>query len=99
MRIKLILATAVGLLLCTLATMELPELINLVDDTSNDFSLVVFAENTVVALKVQMLTQVRPARADIQPRQADEYFQSHSLIRTFRTSDNDMLHVLCVQRI
>ena len=99
MRVKLILATVVGLLFCTVATMELPELTNLVDDTSNDFSLVVFAENTVTAVKTRMLPQGRPVLADIQPRQADEHFQSHSLIRTFQASDDDMLHVLCVQRI
>lgn len=99
MRIKLTLATVVGLLFCTVATLELPELINLVDDTSNDFSLVVFAENTVTAVKTRMLTRVRPVLADIQPRQADEYFQYPSLIRTFQASDDDMLHVLCVQRI
>ena len=99
MRIKLTLATAVGLLFCTLATMELPELINLVDDTTNDFSLVVFAESTVTAVKTRMLPQGRPALADIQPRQAAEYFQSHSLIPTSQASGNDMLHVFCVQRI
>jgi hypothetical protein len=69
----------------------------LVDDTSNDFSLVVFAENTVTAVKMRMLPQGRPVLADIQPRQADEYFQSRSLIGTFQASD-DMLHMLCVQR-
>lgn len=99
MRIKLTLATVVGLLFCTVATMELPELINLVDDTSNDFSLVVFAENTVTAVKMRMLTQGRPVLADIQLRQADEYFQSHALIRTFQASNDNMLKLLCVQRI
>ena len=39
MRAKLILATLVGLLLCSLATLEITELSRLADDTSNDFSL------------------------------------------------------------
>ena len=37
---KLILAVLVGLLFCTLATLETTELLNLADDTSNDFSLI-----------------------------------------------------------
>jgi hypothetical protein len=98
-KLTLMTLTVVGLLFCTLATMELSELINLADDSSNDFSLVVFAENTVTAIKTRALPQGRPLLRDIQPRQADEYFQSHSLIRTFQASDDDMLHVLCVQRI
>jgi hypothetical protein len=47
MRTKLSLALMVSLLFCTLATLELPELIHLTDDTSNDYSLVIFSENTV----------------------------------------------------
>ena len=39
-RIKLIPAIAVGLLFCSLATLEFPELLTLSDNTSNDFSLV-----------------------------------------------------------
>jgi hypothetical protein len=39
MRAKLILVTLVGLLLCSLATLEITELARLADDTSNDFSL------------------------------------------------------------
>ena len=49
LRIKLPFAIVVGLLFCTLATMELPELINLVDDTSNDFSLIVFVKNAATS--------------------------------------------------
>ncbi len=102
MRIKLTLATVVGLLFCTLATMELPELINLVDDTSNDFSLVVFAENVMTVVKNRMLPQGRPVLADIPRQQAAATFQAHSFasLQTHsltRTSD-DTLHLSCVQR-
>jgi hypothetical protein len=98
MRTKLTLATVIGLLFCTLATMELPELIKLVDNTSNDFSLIVFAESTVTAVKTRMLPQGRPVSAHVQSRQTAAYFQSHSLFRNLQASDDDMLHVLCVQR-
>jgi len=39
MRAKLILVTLVGLLFCSLATLETTELLKLADDISNDFSL------------------------------------------------------------
>ena len=39
MRARLILAVLAGVLFCSLATIELTELIRLADDTSNDFSL------------------------------------------------------------
>jgi hypothetical protein len=95
MRLKLIVAIVVSLLLCTLATLELPELINLTDDTSNDFSLVVFVENTAVAVKDQMVHLERhPVLAGIQCRRPAPGFRSHSLVRS---SDN-MLHSLCIQR-
>ena len=42
MRLKLTLAIAFGLLFCSLAMLEFPELVSLTDNTSNDFSLVVF---------------------------------------------------------
>jgi hypothetical protein len=97
LRIKLPFAIVVGLLFCTLATMELPELINLVDDTSNDFSLIVFVKNAATVVKVQMLRKGRPALADVQPRQATARFSTRSLIQTFYTL-GDTLHLLCVQR-
>lgn len=53
MRIRLILALVVGLLFCTLSTLEFPELVNLTDDTSNDFSLAVFQTNDSRAVQRQ----------------------------------------------
>jgi len=41
-RIRISFSIVVALLFCTLATLELPELINLTDNTSNDYSLTVF---------------------------------------------------------
>jgi hypothetical protein len=54
MRIKIVLAIAVGLLLCSIGTLELPELVNLSDNTSNDFSLRLSGDcTTIVAKKKQ----------------------------------------------
>ena len=86
MRIKLTLAIVVGLLICAL-----------VDNTSNDFSLVVFANDAVTVVEIQMLPQALPVLADIQRRQADACFPTHSLTQSFRTSD-DFLHASCVTR-
>jgi hypothetical protein len=96
-RIKLTLAIVVGLLFCALAIRELPELINLVDDTSNDFSLVVFPKDAVTVVKIQILPQGQPVLADIQRRQAALGFPTRSLFQNFRTPD-DILHVSCVLR-
>jgi hypothetical protein len=52
-RIRICLAVVVGLLFCTLATLELPELVNLSDDTSNDYSLTVFQNYEVEAHQKQ----------------------------------------------
>ena len=97
MRIKLTLAMAVGLMFCTLATMELPELIKLVDDTSNDFSLVVIAKDALKIVKIQILPPGQPVFADFQRRQAALCFPTHPLIQTFRTP-GEVLHVFCVLR-
>ena len=108
MRIKLTLAIVVGFLFCTLLAMEFPELVNLVDDTSNDFCLIVFVKNAVAvvktqmknavtAVKTEMLHQRRLALADVRRRQAAASFPAYSLMQTFQTSD-DTLHLLCIQR-
>ncbi|MFY9729980.1 MAG: hypothetical protein WAK24_05190 [Candidatus Acidiferrales bacterium] len=97
MRIKLTLAIVVGLLFCALVIREIPELINLVDDTSNDFSLVVFAKDALKVVKIQILPPGQPVFADIQCRQAALCFPTHPLIQTFQTPD-DVLHVSCVLR-
>jgi hypothetical protein len=88
---------AVGLMFCALTTMEFPELIKLVDDTSNDFSLVLFVKNAPSVVKVQMPRQGRPTSADALRRHAAAFFSAHSLIPVFHASV-DMLHMLCLQR-
>jgi hypothetical protein len=98
MRIKLTFAIVVGLLFCSIATLELPELINLVDDTSNDFSVVVLTKRAVTIVKVQPLDlNIRPVLADIQGRQPSGCLPPQYLIQPFDTP-NDLLHLLHVQR-
>ena len=97
MRIRLTLAIAAGLLLCSLATIEIPELIHLADDTSNDYSLVVFVRNSITVVTGQVAHQEFPvsARVSLEPNAGSS--STHSLILPLQTS-GDMLHLLCVQR-
>jgi hypothetical protein len=44
---RLIFATLIGFLLCSLATVETTELLRLADDTSNDFSLPIVRQMTL----------------------------------------------------
>jgi len=97
--IKLTLATVVGLLICSLAALEFPELVNLIDDTSNDYSLVLLVKDASTASKVPpgMLAQGRGGLADTQSRLTAASCWTDSLIQPLRTPD-DMLRLLCVQR-
>jgi hypothetical protein len=96
MRLKVIFFVVVGLLFCSLATLETTECLKLVDDTSNDFSLLNVEANTSSAVVRQshesqpkaipapIPSQQPKARPDI-PVSAD-------------TSKNDLQHVLCILR-
>lgn len=97
MRVRLTLAMVVGLLFCALATLEIPELVNLVVDTSNDFSLVVFIKNAPSAVKAQVPFQGRRVFAGAQRPQVTAYSPAGSFRLTSQHSD-DLLHVLCIQR-
>jgi hypothetical protein len=96
-RTELTLALVVGLLFCSLATMEVPELINLVDNTSNDFSLVVFVKNAPTTVEVRMRHQGRPGLPSVPRSRQPSVLRTHSSILSLQAS-GDMLHVLCVQR-
>jgi hypothetical protein len=68
MRIKLILAIAVGLLFCSLATLEFPELLTLSDSTSNDFSLVLLVtpERVWTGGEGKVVNAIRVAHCPVQ---------------------------------
>jgi len=64
MRARLIFAALVGLLFCSLATLETAELLKLADDTSNDFSLLGTqreASPTVVRQSLEVQPKAIPA--------------------------------------
>jgi hypothetical protein len=86
-----------GILLCALATRELPELTRLVDNTSNDYSTTIFQKSSTPTVTHQapavaryILTSVRtlefvPAMVDSKPIE-------------FLSPPADLLHLLCTQR-
>lgn len=98
MSIKLALAMAVGLLLCSLATLEFPELVTLSDNTSNDFSLQVLGGGRAIA--VQKNQTPRPERSAI-PEVARLLHSATPRVFDFSLSlqsTNDLLRLLCIQR-
>jgi hypothetical protein len=94
MRIRLTLAIVVGLLFCTLAALELPELINLTDDTSNDFSLLSAQQETSAVVSQSHVRQpiILPARSDRkQPNDRARFVSSVCAAK-------ESLHLLCTLR-
>jgi hypothetical protein len=96
MRLKVIFFVVVGLLFCSLATLETTECLKLVDDTSNDFSLLNVEANTSSAVVRQSLeSQPKAIPAPIPSQQPkarpDIPVSAHS-------SKNDLLRVLCILR-
>ena len=92
---RIVLTTILGLLFCCLITLEFPELLNLNDDTSNDYSLVIFGTNA----------------GDVMQEQAPGFppkteFESHNKTKPIvhvqpHTSSfevTEVLHLLCIQR-
>ena len=92
MRAKLILVTLVGLLFCSLATLETTELLKLADDTSNDFSLSQSEHETSSAI-------VRKSVA-VQPGAFPTTHESEPRRRAAGSSypAKDFLHFLCIMR-
>jgi hypothetical protein len=98
-RNRLSLAIVAGLLFCTLVALELPELLNLTDDTSNDFSLLCTQQDASAVVSQSHVRQtivrqtiVLPARSDC--KQPNERARFISSLRTPKES----LHLLCALR-
>jgi hypothetical protein len=99
MRIRLSVAIVVGLLFCTLAALELPELISLTDDTSNDFSLLDTQQETLVVVSDFHLRQPVSSPLGMSPSSSDRKHPNgpapvFSSVRTAKES----LHLLCTLR-
>jgi hypothetical protein len=95
MRPKLIIFVVVGLLFCSLATLETGEFLKLIDDTSNDFSLVnVEVDTASVVVRQSQDSQAKAALAPI----ASEQPKASPVTSGPCDSTKDLLHLLCVIR-
>jgi hypothetical protein len=96
MRPRVIFFVIVGLLFCSLATLETTELFKLVDDTSNDFSLLNVDSNTSSTLLRQSQESRPKALPAPIPRRRPEVRPAIS--QASQNVSHDLLHVLCVIR-
>jgi hypothetical protein len=98
MRLKVIFFIVVGLLFCSLATLETGEFLKLTDDTSNDFSLLNVEANSSSSI-VRQAQESRPKAvpAPIQRRQPKQP-KVRPAISGSSNASSDLLHVLCVIR-
>jgi hypothetical protein len=95
MRPKVIYFVMVGLLFCSLATLETAEFLKLADDTSNDFSLLNVELDTSSAIVLQSHdSQPKAVPATIQNEQP----KVRPNISDSSNASADLLHVLCVIR-
>jgi hypothetical protein len=96
LRVKLVLAMIAGMLFCTLATLEVPELLTLTDNTSNDYSLTAVQETSPPSVQRQAAEspRVRTFKISTPRRQSAARLQAVS----FEPSVGDFLHSLCILR-
>jgi hypothetical protein len=97
MRIKVILAIAVGLLFCSLSTLEFPELMSLSDNTSNDFSVAVFRSDSGMAVRKQMPRSQRGPRLTATGKRQSAALD-HIGIPVVSVSSDNFLRLFCIQR-
>jgi hypothetical protein len=94
-QVSLFLMTAV--LLCAVSTLEIPELLLLVDNTSNDYSTVIFQKNAPSTLANQS-PAVSRAVVPTLPAVAFAAIPLKAESSESFTSLPDLLHLFCVQR-
>jgi YbbR domain-containing protein len=99
-RSRLHLAIVTALLFCALAVVEFPELVNLKDDTSNDFTLLVSRQdvsspnNTIKPAQTPVAIPVR----EVSVHAPISILLALSFPDTLANSPVDYLHLLCVHR-
>lgn len=95
MRSHLSLAVLVGLLFCGLAAIEIPEFVQLTDDTSNDYTVIVSqSEASAVEDGQQSGAATIAARSNAVPG----YNFAPRSFHGATCQSNDVLHLYCVQR-
>jgi len=94
-RLSLFLMTA--LLVCAVSALELPELLQLADNTSNDYSTVIFQKNASSLTPSQLPVAIRVVTTIVSasgPAHPGLQITSYESLQT----SPDLLHLFCVQR-
>lgn len=89
----------VGLLFCTLGTLELPELVNLTDNTSNDYSTSIFHDQkaSIVEEDKQVLDVTLQAIVP-QPKSQPQTIWQMRYAQSVCAAQSDSLHLFCILR-
>lgn len=95
MRSHLTLVVLVGLLFCSLAAIEIPELVNLTDDTSNDYTVIVSQSK---ASAVKLSQQSSAGTIAVRSNPISEYGGVPCSLDGATHRSHDVLHLCCVQR-
>jgi hypothetical protein len=95
MRSHLSLAVLVGLLFCSLAAIEIPELVHLTDDTSNDYTVMVSQSKTSAVKRGQQSDAgaIAASGSGLSERNCAGRLFCGAVARS-----HDLLHLGCVQR-
>lgn len=85
------------LLVCAVSTLEVPELIQLVDNTSNDYSTVIFQKNAPSTFAAQSPDAIRLVTFTLPPPPFVTTLAQTPSCQS-QSSFPDLLRLLCVQR-
>jgi hypothetical protein len=89
----------IGLLFCTLGTLELPELVNLTDNTSNDYSTSVFQNQKESIVKEdKQLPSVAPRTVLAQLTGERQTIRRMGYAQSLPAAQSDSLHFFCILR-
>jgi hypothetical protein len=96
MRIQYSVSLVVGLLFCTLALLEFPELLNLSDDTSNDYSLTIFQSTTGGVAKERTDLPGTVKSGGKRMKSQSQQLPGRTEVRSH--PGGDFLRLLCIER-
>ena len=89
----------IGLLFCTLGTLELPELVNLTDNTSNDYSTSVFQNQKESIVKAdKQLPSVAPRTVLARLMGERQTIRQMRYDQSLSPAQSDALHLFCILR-
>jgi len=99
MRVRVGLALIVGLLFCTLGTLELPELVTLTDNTSNDYSINIFQDQQASTIEADKQVPDATGLAVVPQRTGERQTRwQMQCVHSSPAAQSDPLHLFCILR-